>query len=356
VVFEYTPKYCKKCKSFGHVDGDCNKAVAGRRYSVYVPKRMAKPGGEGVNYNKDTGGNKRDANASVGKLKQRVASAMDTAGPTADGGQLVTAAHEVSQTEIRSGKGVGPAVGVDQLGGKAGCSGAVQSVSCRLGEGDPESVLLPENSGLAAEQVHFGLGKGSPAPVLKPPAEGLSARAVGGKKSGKKGKHLMPSGQHADAAVQLHSEDDDQLPLPPVEGSSLHLGLPITIGTKEKKKSGQRAVAAVQQQSDDVGLRVEPVEEGSSRQVRQMHAKGGKDKEGVECYILGSASTECGSLNPGQFGSVVQGLKAVTENISRSWAEECEAGKGVNKALDRLASHSSVSKVKLKGKALHSSK
>ena len=125
---------------------------------------------------------------------------------------------------------------------------------------------------------------------------------------------------------------------------------------KQKKKSGQRAVAAVQQQSDDVGLRLEPVEEGSSRQVRQMHAKGGKEKEGVEGYIQGSASTECGSLNPGQFGSVVQGLKAVMENISRSWAEECEAGEGVLRALDRPATSTSVSKVKMKGKALHSAK
>ena len=29
VVFEYTPKYCKKCKSFGHDEGDYYKELAG---------------------------------------------------------------------------------------------------------------------------------------------------------------------------------------------------------------------------------------------------------------------------------------------------------------------------------------
>ena len=44
----------------------------------------------------------------------------------------------------------------------------------------------------------------------------------------------MVSGQRADAAVQQHSEDKGQRPFPAVEGSSLQLRVPNTIGGKEK--------------------------------------------------------------------------------------------------------------------------
>jgi len=49
VVFEFTPKYCKKCKSFGHVAGDCNKTLEGRNHSVYVAKRLVRPAAVTVN-------------------------------------------------------------------------------------------------------------------------------------------------------------------------------------------------------------------------------------------------------------------------------------------------------------------
>ena len=49
VRFEFTPKYCKKCKSFGHVAGDCNKTLEGRNHSVYVAKRLVRPAAVTVN-------------------------------------------------------------------------------------------------------------------------------------------------------------------------------------------------------------------------------------------------------------------------------------------------------------------
>jgi len=45
VVFEFRPKYCKKCKVFGHMEGDCNKVSAGRNYSAYIPKKKLQSGG-----------------------------------------------------------------------------------------------------------------------------------------------------------------------------------------------------------------------------------------------------------------------------------------------------------------------
>jgi len=45
VVFEFYPKYCKKCKIFGHVDGDCKKESEGGKLSGYVPNRKVQSAG-----------------------------------------------------------------------------------------------------------------------------------------------------------------------------------------------------------------------------------------------------------------------------------------------------------------------
>jgi len=45
VVFEFIPKYCKKCKIFEHAEGDCKKESMGRKVSAYVPKRKLQTGG-----------------------------------------------------------------------------------------------------------------------------------------------------------------------------------------------------------------------------------------------------------------------------------------------------------------------
>ena len=71
----------------------------------------------------------------------------------------------------------------------------------------------------------------------------------------------------------------------------------------------------------------------------------------------GAGSGDGGSLKSSKIDTVVQGLKAVDAGSgSRNWAEECDAGEGFTRALDRPASYSSLSKVKLKGKAPQSSK
>jgi len=67
VVFEVTPKYCKKCKVFGHIEGGCSKILEGTKHSAYVPKRMDRPGGVAMHKKGETSGNMSVAMAPSGK-------------------------------------------------------------------------------------------------------------------------------------------------------------------------------------------------------------------------------------------------------------------------------------------------
>ena len=81
------------------------------------------------------------------------------------------------------------------------------------------------------------------------------------------------------------------------------------------------------------------------------------DEEGVVRSKLDPVPGGSGSIASALSGSVIQALGAVDAGGAHmDWAEECEAGDGVNIALDHIATSASVSKVNLKGKALPSSK
>jgi len=121
--------------------------------------------------------------------------------------------------------------------------------------------------------------------------------------------------------------------------------------------SGQRADAAVRQHSEDEEQRPLPTVEGSSLQSRVPNTKGGKEKAVVVDYKQKSGSGLQGSSDPVQICSVVQGLEAVVrENRSLSWAEEGGAGEEKIKTLDRQDISAVVSTGKAKGKSLQSSK
>ena len=69
VVFEFIPKFCKKCKTFGHMEGDCKKESEGGRFSAYVPKRKQQSGGVTVSKNVESGAVKGGAKDPIGGLK-----------------------------------------------------------------------------------------------------------------------------------------------------------------------------------------------------------------------------------------------------------------------------------------------
>jgi len=229
VVFEFTPKYCKKCMTFSHGEEGCNKVSAGRTCPVYVPKRRNRPGGVD----------------------------MPTAQP------------------CNSGLG--------QSGG---------SRLAHLGSALLDGLVVVPEVGKSVEAN----------PVASPlcPTGVLDATAVGVAGTANAGMQKLLSGQQGAAtapqqSVVVDTRLEDECPaVDPVTGD--RGGTSAGKKRKQKKKSGQSGVTAVLHQSDGEGLQVE--------------------------------ATDC---------------------VPRTWAEVCE------RSLAPLARSASVSKGKVKGKALQSS-
>jgi len=309
VVFEFIPKYCRKCKTFGHVEGDCNKESVERKYSAFMPKRKLQAGGVTARSNEAMGAVKGGARELIGKTKMAVDSSAKSGAPSAGVGQSTPSGMAPGTLLVSDA----PSVVVDLVGSSAVRSVKGVSMSCGLAREVLGSVQVPGNSDVAEGQVEGVSGMEPPAPALNFPAEDLAARVKGGARHGNKGRH--------------------------------------------KKAAGQRPVTDVQMQSVDLVPCLRPVEGGLSRRGSQLLTSADRDKEGLEGFKIGSGTGGGGSLNSAQTGSVVQCLRAVAaESVSRNWAEECEAGEGVDIALDQMATCSPVPKVKLKGKALQPSK
>jgi len=85
VVFEFAPKYCKKCKTFSHGDVGCNKEMEGSRYPVFVPKRKSQPGGVDM---RPLGG-KQKAGEALAVKKGDVLANIGQPGPSGSGAKDV---------------------------------------------------------------------------------------------------------------------------------------------------------------------------------------------------------------------------------------------------------------------------
>ena len=201
VAFEFAPKYCTKCKSFGHKVGDCNNGLMGRIFTAYVPKRKLQPGGLATSRAKERpvgvvmrplGGKQKVGEASV--VKQGVDLAVNVqSGPSGSatmgdepavsaGEMSVDAPPEVAAVSVAVMVRPAPAVGVVQVAGGDSISGGGLSGG---GEGDAVSV----------------------APPLCP-ADGLVTNVQSTVRSGKKGKKKKRSGQQDMAAVRQQSDGE----------------------------------------------------------------------------------------------------------------------------------------------------
>jgi len=240
VIFEYIPKYCKKCKSFRHGDGDCNIVLEGRKHSAYVPKRVERPAAVTVNKKGDGSGSMRDA-----EVPSRLA------------------AQGVTLKESRGG-------GVPLGEVLTGASKHIQQV--------PEPVLLPENSKLAEKNFPLpGTSGLRPAEARPRPDAGLPPD---GAKVRNKGKHKTAQDDEAGqcAVVGLQQEDVAKIFLPSVGGASVQIKEPNSVGGKGPEL---RSDAADSLLSEDEGHGSLPSVDGSSIHIREPITVGGREKEAV---------------------------------------------------------------------------
>jgi len=225
VIPEFRPKFCKKCKSFGHVEGDCGKGV---------PKSTSRPGGV-------------DLRPLGGKQMEGVASAVliDQAVVAPDVGAAL-GRNVASNGEPAMGRTAVP-VGAPSCPEVALGSGGVGEAADAL---KGKSVLMSGQQAVVA--VH-----------QQTATVGLHTDEGGWTTAGKKNKQKKKTGQPGVSALQLGSVGDVELQLvpPPISGRPMEtanlqqvvvpsLAASVVLG-------GQPDVAAVRQQPvEDEGLLV----------------------------------------------------------------------------------------------------
>jgi len=195
VVFEIKPKYCKKCKVFGHIEGDCSKVLEGAKHNAYVPRKMGRPGGVVMQKKGDNSGNLSIAMATSSK-------AVPTGAPTQD---------------------VGVTHGDILLGGN------------KHGTGNKDPILLPVKSVQAAE-----ISVVPEQSEMRPVDAGLKqSPAVGvgheGNRSLNKMKKKMGPELRPGASDRVISQDERHGSVATLEESSVQIREQITVGGKEKE-------------------------------------------------------------------------------------------------------------------------
>ena len=189
VIFEVIPKYCKKCRTFGHMEGDCKKATEGGNVTNFVPNRRTHTGGDRASNIEGTAGVKGVAEKHIGRPEVCEPSPLLSGGLLAGSGRTAPA---------------------------------------------PGAALDKGKEVAAEELVVDGQGAVSPVPVLSKKAVNLPAQVKGGGGSGIKGKHKRAAGQQAVAAVQQQTVQEGAGRRPVVEGHPRQVGHMRSSGGKGK--------------------------------------------------------------------------------------------------------------------------
>ena len=236
VTPEFIPKFCIKCKTFGHLDGACGKGAEGRKHTMYVAKRRLQNAGGSVS--QAAGGCSPVLSVPVAEEIQPVAGRPATSGP------VVKEVQPAVQHLVVPTVGAAPPT-IQQAEVLAGCSvGGAASGSLEAG-------MLPTMSTQVAVPIVSGDG--------------------GWTTVGKKGKKKKNTGQPGEVAVQ-QQQVGDGMQLEHVEvGSSgtsqKMLVLPGLPGAAagQQQVSGKPGVVDVQQHPDGEGVQMETEEGGSPR-------------------------------------------------------------------------------------------
>jgi len=197
VVFEDTPKYCKKCKVFGHIESACSKVLEGTKHTAYVPRRMARPGGVAVHKKGETSGNLSVAMAPSGMTV-----------PMGNQNRDVVVTH-----------------GDVLIGGSKPGTGNT--------EGNTDPILMPEKSVQAAE-----ISVVPEQSELRPVEAGLQRLPDSGHegtRSLNKMKQKLGPELRSGASDRLLSQDERHGSVATLEESSVQNREQITVGGREKE-------------------------------------------------------------------------------------------------------------------------
>jgi len=234
VVYENVPKFCKKCKVFGHNDGECSSILEERNRSAYVPRRTVRPGGAAPSNKGGSSGYRRVAE-----------SPLPVSAPVVN--------VEVPPCQAQA---------VGKLSGKA----------------VPAPVLLPQGPGLAAEGAAVPAlaavcpaGPAGPSSCADVPEQQQDllqrcttvelAGAIRGNRQGYKGRSKKSAGQQSASAVQQQQVKEGPV-LHSVEEGASQGPCPISSAGGGVEESAGVGLAPTSSQIEAVGECLETVAAG----------------------------------------------------------------------------------------------
>jgi len=253
VIPEFTPKFCKRCKTFGHVEGTCGKGLEERQQKAVVAMKKSLPrGGVGDGpVGLGGAGAVKGTAPCLSTSKDLPGASLRPDGLAANPGLSIRPAEVLVASEV-----VGDG-GLDK--GRAGGAGLLPSTVVQVASGRPAAATVvgaqvdgAGRAGLGAshavvdDSVRPAVAWSPPWPEQPASAEGVGDSAGQGKGAGdtaSKGKELLVSGHppvvedSRQGPVQIGSSD---------QGAST-MGRK---GKKKKKKSGKGDVLHDQQQSE----------------------------------------------------------------------------------------------------------
>ena len=187
VISEYTPKFCKRCKSFGHLEGSCGKLSEGGQHKPYVARKKGVSVGVGM------------ALYDAPKTVERTAVAPEVDARVADGAGPADlgVAHAVGDVALRPAVAWMPPCPVQP----PPCPPVMSAVGRRATASIGKQVLET-----GRQSIVEGTRLGPVYPELQPGSSGQGAPTTE-----KKGKKKKKAGKRDVAHAQQLSEGEDPL-------------------------------------------------------------------------------------------------------------------------------------------------
>ena len=237
VIHEFTPKFCTKCKTFGHVEGTCGKGLEERQHKAYVAKKKSLSDTPVVEVQELQNENMEHGPVAAGSVHL-----VDDHAPERIQAWLLSGPKEVREAAAVPKKdrvdavfsALPLALGVAGVFTRAALKGAGNSDGGRaggclpalLGAGLQPVIVADPASSCPVSSLIAGIEVG---------ADSLVSHGVDDSSAGNKGKNKEGSGLIG-AAVQHHSDGGDLWPDDGLDVSSVGWNVVGKKGKKGKRK------------------------------------------------------------------------------------------------------------------------